>query len=85
MDDDTFEALMTVHEQADDPLPDPQPLGDVVMAPNPADPNNFETLVVDEGVVETAARALEAEPASGNGSSGDMTLGELDGRIAYLQ
>lgn len=86
LDDDTFEELVSIHERGADPFPDPQPLDD--FRPNPDDPNNFETLRVDESAVEAASRALESTPAAtsdSNASSGAISLGELDTRIAYLQ
>ena len=82
LDDDTFEEMVTVHEQGADPLPIPQPLGDT---PNPDDPNNFETLQVDQSALETASNEQQAGPAAGSASSGAMSLGEIDTRIAFLQ
>ena len=77
MDDETFEALMGVHESGDEPLPDPAPHHHVV---NHNDPANLDTLPSDPSEWGAVLGGPDHPSPSPEGA-----VEYIDARIAYLQ
>lgn len=89
MDDETFEALMGVHESGEDSLEGIPPK----LVPSAKDPTAMETIPTDSQEIlqhyatlcDRACEARSPSAESSGSSSRPMNLKEVENRIVYLQ